>query len=103
MVAVNLWSLTPVKLSVCLLWLRSRRIVESRRVEPHLSRGSCQGKGQVRLLYGDSEEVRSSRAQFIAELSIHVACSVFKTSLELCCTKIQMYFFWFRKAVWLLY
>lgn len=98
MVAVNLWSLTPVKLSVCLLWLRSRRTVESRKADPHLRRGSCQdaalGKEQVQLLCEDSEEVTSSRTQCTgAKISIHVACSVFKTSLVLCCTKIKMYFF----------
>lgn len=84
---------------MCLLWLRSRRTVESRKAQPPPRRGSCQGaalgKGQVQVLCtGGSEEVRSSRAQCTgAKLSLHMACSVFETSLALCCIKIKMYFF----------
>lgn len=71
--------------------------MESSKAQPHARRGSCQGaalgKGQVRVLCGDSKEISSSRAQCTgAKLSIHIASSVFKTSLALCCIKIKIYF-----------
>ncbi|XP_066854681.1 transmembrane protein 229B isoform X2 [Anser cygnoides] len=53
MVAVrNLWSLAPVKLPRCLLWLGSRRTVKSGRTQPRQRRGSCQEPAREGCLVG---------------------------------------------------